>query len=91
VEQNNTGTAAGRAWVLLFDGMRFDTWETVIQPILAEHFAIEGRPCFCVLPSYTQVARTSLFAGCLPNEWRGYRGTPTKNEATLVARNLGLT
>jgi hypothetical protein len=91
VEQINTGIAVGRAWVLLFDGMRFDTWETVIQPILAEHFAIESRPCFCVLPSYTQVARTSLFAGCLPHEWRGYRGSPTKNEATLVARNLGLT
>jgi hypothetical protein len=91
VEQINTGATSGRAWVLLFDGMRFDTWETVVQPILAEHFAIEGRPCFCVLPSYTQVARTSLFAGCLPHEWRGYRGRPTKNETTLVARNLGLT
>lgn len=91
VEQINTGTTAGRAWVLLFDGMRFDTWETVVQPILAEHFAIESRPCFCILPSYTQVARTSLFAGCLPSEWRGYRGTQTKNEITLMARNLGLT
>jgi hypothetical protein len=91
VEEINTGTVTGRAWVLLFDGMRFDTWETVVQPILAEHFAIDGRPCFCVLPSYTQVARTSLFAGCLPSEWRGYRGTRTTNETTLVARNLGLT
>ena len=53
VEQINTGATSGRVWVLLFDGMRFDTWETVVQPILAEHFAIEGQPCFCVLPSYT--------------------------------------
>jgi hypothetical protein len=30
VQQNNTGTAVGRAWVLLFDGMRFDTWERVL-------------------------------------------------------------
>jgi hypothetical protein len=37
------------------------------------------------------VARTSLFAGCLPSEWRGYTGRPTKNETTLVACNLGLT
>jgi hypothetical protein len=57
----------------------------------AEHFAIADQPCFCVLPSYTQVARTSLFAGCLPGEWRGYAGRPTRNEATLVAHNLGLT
>jgi hypothetical protein len=91
VEQITAGTASGRVWLLLFDGMRFDTWETVVQPLLAEHFAIAGQPCFCVLPSYTQVARTSLFAGCLPSEWRSYRGTSTKNEATLVARNLGLT
>jgi hypothetical protein len=91
VEQITMGIATGRAWVLLFDGMRFDTWETVVQPILAEHFTINGQPYFCVLPSYTQVARTSLFAGCLPSEWRGYRDAPTKNETTLVARNLGLT
>jgi len=91
VEAAKAGGLHGRVWILLFDGMRFDTWEAVLQPILAEHFAIEGSPCFAVLPSYTQVARTSLFAGCLPSEWRGYKGDPTKDEETLLARNLGLT
>ncbi len=90
-EQIKTGTSAGRVWVLLFDGMRFDTWETVVQPILAEHFSIEGQPYFCVLPSYTQVARTSLFTGCSTHKWRGYKEARTTDEATLVARNLGLT
>lgn len=81
----------GRLWVLIFDGMRFDTWNEVVQPLLAEHFNIEAAPRFCVLPSFTQIARTSLLAGCLPQEWQGYKGAPTKDEATLVARNMGLT
>ncbi|NQT94307.1 MAG: PglZ domain-containing protein [Lentisphaerae bacterium] len=85
------GQHAGRAWILVFDGLRFDTWETVVQPILAEHFEIKGQACFGILPSYTQVARTSLLAGCLPSDWKGFKGTPTSDEATLTARNLGLT
>lgn len=85
------GQSAGRLWVLIFDGMRFDTWHVVVQPLLAEHFNIEAGPRFCVLPSFTQIARTSLLAGCLPQEWKGYKGAPTKDEATLIARNLGLT
>ncbi len=90
-EQIKTGASAGRVWVLLFDGMRFDMWEIVVQPILAEYFSIEGKPYFCVLPSYTQMARTSLFAGCPAPKWRGYKEARTTAEATLVARNLGLT
>jgi hypothetical protein len=35
-EQIKTGASAGRVWVLLFDGMRFDTWETVVQPSVSE-------------------------------------------------------
>jgi PglZ domain len=82
----------GRVWILLFDGMRYDTWETVVQPLFAEHFRIEdARPWLAVLPSYTGIARTSLFAGCLPPEWRNYKGGPTRDEATLAACNLGLT
>jgi hypothetical protein len=85
------GQGTGRLWVLIFDGMRFDTWNEVVQPLLAEHFDIKAGACFCVLPSFTQIARTSLLAGCLSHEWQGYRGSATKDEATLVARNLGLT
>jgi hypothetical protein len=91
VEAAKRGSGQGRVWILLFDGMRFDTWEQIVQPILAEHFTIERHLCFTVLPSFTQVARTSLFAGCLPTEWRGYRGNSTKDEEILLARNLGLT
>jgi hypothetical protein len=71
--------------------MRYDTWDAVVQPILAESFSIRGGPYYCVLPSYTQISRTSLFAGSRITEWRGYKGAPTSDEAVLVARNLGLT
>jgi hypothetical protein len=85
------GVSEGRVWILVFDGMRYDTWDTIIQPILGEFFSISGRPFYCVLPSFTQISRTSFFAGSLAQEWRGFKGTPTKDEAVLVARNLGLT
>jgi len=91
VDRIGLGQSMGRLWILVFDGMRFDTWDMVVQPILAEHFEIKGQACFCVLPSYTQVARTSLLAGCLPPDWKGFKGTPISDEVTLAARNLGLT
>ena len=91
VKAATAGDSDGRVWVLVFDGMRYDTWDMTIKPILGEHFTINGGPLFCVLPSYTQIARTSIFAGCLPSEWIGYAGKSSKDEATLVARNLGLT
>jgi hypothetical protein len=82
----------GRVWILLFDGMRYDTWDAVVSPLFAESFRVEvSAPRFAVLPSYTGVARTSLFAGCLPGEWKGFKGGPTKDEGTLLACNLGLT
>lgn len=86
-----SGEKPGRVWILIFDGMRYDTWIEVVRPLLAEHFTITSNAQFCVLPSSTHTARTSLLAGCLPNEWRGYKGAATKDEATLVSRNLGLT
>jgi len=91
VDRIGLGQSIGRLWILVFDGMRFDTWDMVVRPILAEHFEVKGQAYFCILPSYTQVARTSLLAGCLPHEWRGFKGTPTSDEITLAARNLGLT
>jgi hypothetical protein len=90
VRQIQLGLAGGRIWILLFDGMRFDTWEAVVLPLLAEHFTVQGEARLCALPSFTQEARTSLFAGCPATEWRGYGGKPTKDEQVLVARNLGI-
>ena len=90
VAQINAGTLPGRVWVLVFDGMRFDTWETVVKPVLAEFFEIQDGAYFCVLPSYTAFARTALLAGRLPAEWKGFKGTFSDSEPQLFAVNMGL-
>jgi len=91
VKQIAADTLPGRVWVLIFDGMRLDTWEQVVRPLLSEFFQIEDSPCFCVLPSYTDIARTGLLAGGVPSEWRGFKGTFSPDEAQLFAVNMGLT
>lgn len=83
-------SAEQRIWILLFDGMRLDLWDAVVAPLLAEHFRIEGRPRFAILPSFTGIARTSLFAGRLPGSWFNPDGNPTHSEPALLARSLGL-
>jgi hypothetical protein len=91
VDSLSLGEGDGRAWILVFDGMRYDTWQIVVRPLLAEHFQIvEDKPLFTVPPSYTAVARTSLLAGQNYGEWRGFQGQQTSDEATLAAINLGL-
>jgi hypothetical protein len=86
----STGTLPGRLWVLVFDGMRFDTWDAVVKPLFAESFGIEDAPYFCVLPSYTEFARKSLLAGVLPTEWKGFKGNFSDSESQLFAVNMGL-
>lgn len=87
----NIVAGGGRLWVLIFDGMRFDSWESIVKPLLAEFFEVHDRAFFCVLPSITSYARTALLAGALPTEWKGFKGNYTSNERQLFAVNLGLT
>jgi len=91
LKQLALGTFEGRFWVLVFDGMRFDTWEEVVRPLLSEHFEVEAQPFFAALPTFTLHARSSLLGGCLPGEGVNYQGTATTNERILAARNLELT
>jgi hypothetical protein len=85
------GTTMGRVWVLIFDGMRFDSWEAVVKPLMAEFFEIQDAALFCVLPSFTTYARAGLLAGALPTEWKGFNNAYTGNEQQLFAVNMGLT
>ena len=71
VKQIAADTLPGKVWVLVFDGMRLDTWEQVVRPLLAVDFKVDDQPCYCVLPSYTEIARTGLLAGGVPGEWKG--------------------
>lgn len=91
VDALTLGEESGRVWILVFDGMRYDTWLHVVRPLLGAHFRmIDDSSLFTIPPSYTAVARTSLLAGRLPGEWRGHQGQETADEAALAAVNLGL-
>jgi hypothetical protein len=91
VDALTLGNREGKVWILIFDGMRFDTWRFVVKPLLAEHFTVlDDRPHFCVPPSFTTVARASLLAGGGPKHWQGFQGQWTGDEFTLAARNFGL-
>ncbi len=76
-----------RVWILVFDGMRWDTWQEVVKPILAEEFEIaEEKAYVCILPSYTDIARVSLLSGKIPLSWTNYKGKPTSDHHILAAR-----
>ncbi|MFQ5834588.1 MAG: PglZ domain-containing protein, partial [bacterium] len=80
-----------RIWILVFDGMRLDTWNEVIKPILSSKFEIsEEKLYLCPLPSYTDIARISLLAGDLPSTWKDYQGDWTSDHNILASRLLGL-
>ena len=85
-----SGDSDRRVWVLIFDGMRYDTWEDVVQPLLGEHFTISGGPRFCVLPSYTLYARKSLLAGATATTWAENKSAASCDETSLFASNIGL-
>jgi hypothetical protein len=91
VKQIAADTLPGKVWVLIFDGMRLDTWEQVVRPLLAVDFKVDDQPCYCVLPSYTEIARTGLLAGDVPSEWKGFKGAFSRDEAQLFALSMGLT
>ncbi len=55
-------------FLLLMDCLRYDQWR-VLQPIFSQHFLIEEDTCYMsILPTATQYARNSIFAGLMPSE-----------------------
>jgi len=82
-----------RIWVLVMDGMRYDTWDAVVRPLLVDYFeVVDGldRAYFSLLPSKTDIARRGLLAANLGKDWKNYLGKPTKDERLLAARALGV-
>jgi DNA-binding response OmpR family regulator len=54
--------------LILIDNLRYDHWKA-IQPMVEEYFrVVSDRVYMSILPSVTQFARNSLFAGLLPSE-----------------------
>lgn len=80
-----------KVWILIFDGMRYDTWKGVVKPLIAQKFEIkEEKPYLSMLPSETDIARVAVLAGCPPNEWEDYDGGYTYDHNILSSRFFGL-
>jgi hypothetical protein len=81
-----------RVWIIILDGMRLDTWDTLVWPRLREHFELEGSEqlYLTALPSVTDIARLSFIAGKLPSHWKDYYNNFTSDHNILMSRHLGL-
>ena len=56
-------------FVILIDNLRYDQWKVLYNEILSEYYNIVDEEIYCaILPSTTQYARNSLFAGLMPYE-----------------------
>jgi len=57
-----------KIFLLLIDNLRFDQWKA-IQPFIERYFRVRNESIYySILPTTTQYARNSLFAGLMPNE-----------------------
>ena len=52
---------------ILIDNLRLDQWK-IISPLLEPYFAIQEHAYCSILPTATQYARNSIFAGLMPSE-----------------------
>lgn len=59
-----------KVFMLVIDNLRYDQWK-IIRPIIEQYFRVEDDSMYySILPTTTQYARNSLFAGLMPNEIR---------------------
>ncbi len=85
-------------YMIVIDNLRYDQWK-IIEPIILEDFIIQDDDMYTsILPTSTQYARNSMFAGLLPSEiqkrhpnfWRNDEDDGGKNmyEEELLLDNL---
>ncbi len=77
-----------KVFVILVDNLRYDQWKT-IYPIINEYFLIESEEMFCsILPTATQYARNSMFAGLMPKEIQDLNPALWLNDDEEGAKNM---
>jgi CheY-like chemotaxis protein len=73
---------------VLIDNLRFDQWRT-IQPIFSESFrVVEEDSFYSILPTATQYARNSIFAGMLPVDIERRFPDKWKNDEEEGGKNM---
>lgn len=81
-------TADACVWVVIFDGMRWDSWQRVVKPRLLRLFELKEpeKAYLSLLPSWTRIARASLLAGRVPEKWQTPDGRFSYDQKLLAAR-----
>lgn len=80
--------SGGKAMVILIDNLRYDQWRT-IYPIVSEYFVTESDELFCsIIPTATQYARNSMFAGLMPKEIQDLNPSLWLNDDEEGAKNM---
>ncbi|MDP7567796.1 MAG: bifunctional response regulator/alkaline phosphatase family protein [Flavobacteriales bacterium] len=75
-------------YMILIDNLRYDQWK-IIEPSILEDFIVESDEMYTsILPTATQYARNSIFAGLLPSEIQKRHPNWWKNDEDEGGKNM---
>jgi len=75
-------------YMILIDNLRYDQWK-IIEPSVLEDFIVESDEMYTsILPTATQYARNSIFAGLLPSEIQKRHPNWWKNDEDEGGKNM---
>ena len=73
-----------KAVIFIFDGMRYDIWDELLYPALAEKLELlHDYPAVSILPTETQLTRKAISAGTFPDQF-----DPKSGEDKLLKEGL---
>ena len=89
---------SNRTLLILIDNLRLDQWK-IIEPLVTKYYNIEEEDLYCsILPTTTQYARNSFFAGLTPKLIKSKfpdlwiddidKGNKNKHEKELLSKQL---
>lgn len=77
-----------KVFVILIDNLRYDQWKTIF-PTINQYFLVEEDEMYCsILPTATQYARNSMFAGLMPKEIQNIYPSLWLNDDEEGAKNM---
>jgi CheY-like chemotaxis protein len=75
-------------YLVVIDNLRFDQWK-MLQPIIEESFKVDAEGTYySILPTCTQYARNSIFAGLMPSEIEKMYPTLWVNDEEEGGKNM---
>tara|TARA_B100000214_G_scaffold78394_1_gene52917 strand:- start:440 stop:1984 length:1545 start_codon:yes stop_codon:yes gene_type:complete len=75
-------------YMILIDNLRYDQWK-IIEPLVKEDFVLNNEEMYIsILPTSTQYARNSIFAGLLPSEIQKRHPNLWKNDEDEGGKNM---